>query len=278
MQNIEINDEIDLREYIIKYFSIIRKKKKIIFSMLLISIIISIVILSFIPHQYKARAFLKIGKVRDNSLETPETIMEIMKTTPVLDTIAKSLNLPQDEQSLEKLKNKFTITKKAGLLEISGKSTTPQQAVDLVNMVSNFILERHKDFFAQGKQILKEYIDDSNIRLKEFEGEIQELNKKISQLERTNSEAQAIIAQGYMTRLENTLRSSRELQVALRERRMEESYATEATSIDVPVRIPELPFKPKKKLIVLITVFISFIISSSFFVVIEYFQKGPKEK
>ena len=270
MGDFEREEEIDLREY----FRIIKKRWKVIALIIFFSVLISCVILYITPHQYETSAMLKIGKVRGNPLESPGTLVEIFKKKPILEKVAIRLNLSTDEETLNEIEQKFTISKRAGLLEIKGRDKTPEDAIALVNVIVELIMERHKSFFAEGRQILKEYIDDSNKRLKNLEVVIENIKKKIAKLENTDSQAKALIARGYMERLESTLRSYRDLQVALRERRMEESYATEATRIDIPSKLPEIPVSPNKRLIVMIVGFLSIIVGviGAFFV--EYIYKN----
>ena len=263
--------EVDLRDYL----NMVRKRWKIIFVIFLVSIITSGVVSFLLPETYEASAMLRIGRMRDRLLEEPSTVIEIFKTKPMLEKVAEELNVPPTQGKLRELASKIKMKEKSGLLEIKGKGETPEETMRLVNGVTAVILNRHGQIFEQGKLILDEYLASGKKRLFEMEKEIGILQKKIDKLEATSSEAQAMLARGYMDTLEKSRARYEQIQVELREKKMEESYRTVSTELVIPPRTPEYPTGPKKKQNVLIAGILGLFIGVVCAAIVEYFKKSP---
>ena len=132
---------IDLRNY----FMVIRKRWKIIALVMALTIVGAVVFILQKPQEYESLAMLRIGELNENPLETPETVMEVFKAKFVIEEIAKSLGYSHDPKSLEALSDRIKISKKEDLLEIKARGSTPQEAVDLVDAASNFVLSRQPE-------------------------------------------------------------------------------------------------------------------------------------
>jgi len=263
--------EVDLRDYL----RMIKKRWKIILIIFLVSTITSRVVSFLLPRTYESTAMVRIGRMRDRLLEEPSTIIEIFKTRPILEKVAEELNIPPTEEKLQELASKIKMKEKSGLLEIRGKGETPEEALKLVNGVTTVILKRHEQIFARAKIILEEYLASGKERLAKMEKEIEMLQKKIDRLEATDSEAKALVAQGYIASLERSKDRRAGLQVELREKKMEESYRTVSTELVIPPRTPESPIAPKKKQNVLIAGILGLFIGVVCAAIVEYFEKTP---
>jgi len=218
---------------------------------------------------------LRIGKMRNSLLEEPSTVIEIFDTKPILEQVAEELNLPATREKFGELTSRIKLKEKSGLLEIRGRGTTPEEAMKLVNGLVTVLLKRHEQIFEQAKLILEEYLASGKERLAGMEKEIEILQKKIGQLEATNSDAKATVARGYMESLERSRDRYEQLEVELREKKMEESYGTVPTELVVAPTTPEYPVSPKKKQNILIAGILGLFIGFVCAAIVEYFQKPP---
>jgi uncharacterized protein involved in exopolysaccharide biosynthesis len=263
-------NEVDLRDYL----RVIAKRRWIIIWVFLAAVIASGVVSFSLSPVYEAESMIKIGKIRDKRLEEASSVIEIFKGKPMLMEISERLDLPLGEEDLEKLAKRIEIREKASLLEVKGEGNTPGETVELVNCISGLILERHQGFFAEGKEILKEYIADTQEQIERIREDIKELQRRISQFETTDSEAEAMVAQGYMESLQRSLDRYNEFQTKVREKRMEEAYFTEPSIVEVPALMPEEPAKPRKKLNIAIAAVIGLMGGLFMAFIVEYFEKG----
>lgn len=263
--------EVDLRDYL----NMVKKRWKIILIIFLVSTIASGVVSFLLPKTYEVSAMVKIGRTRDKLLEKPATVIEIFKTKAMLEKVAEEIDTPHIHEKAEGLAAKIKIKEKSGLLEIKGRGETPEEALKLVNGVTAILLQRHEQIFERARTILEEYLASGKERLVEIEKEIEMLRKKIDELEDTNSEAKARVAQGYMESLERSRDRYELLQVELREKKMEESYGTVGTELVIPPAISERPIGPKKKQNVLIAGILGLFVGFICVAVVEYFKKPP---
>jgi uncharacterized protein involved in exopolysaccharide biosynthesis len=263
--------EVDLRDYI----NMVKKRWKIILIIFLVFTITSGVVSFLLPKTYESVAMVRIGKMRNTLLEEPSTTIEIFKTEPILEKVAKELNVLTTQEKLGQLASKIKMKEKSGLLEIRGRGETPEEAMRLVKAVTAVLLNRHEQSFERAKVILEEYLASGKERLSEIEKEIEMLRKKIEELRVTDSEAKATVARGYMESLERSRDRYEQLQVELREKKMEESYGTVGTELVIPPAISERPIGPKKKQNVLIAGILGLFVGFVCAAIVEYFEKPP---
>ena len=263
--------EVDLRDYV----NMIKKRWKIILIIFLVFTITSGVVSFILPRTYESIAMFRIGRLRDNLLEEPATIIEIFKTKAMLEKVTEEIDTPYIHEKEEELAAKIKIKEKSELLEIKGRAETPEEAMKLVNGVTTVLLKRHEQIFERGKLILEEYLASGKERLVEMEKEIDMLQKKIEEVGVANSDAKATVARGYMESLERSRDRYELLQVELREKKMEESYGTVSTELVIPPATPEKPIGPKKKQNVLIAGILGLFIGLICAATVEYFEKTP---
>lgn len=265
--------EVDLRDYI----NMVRKRWKIILIIFLVFIITSGAVSFILPRTYESIAMVRIGRLRDNLLEEPATIIAIFKTKVMLEKVVEEIDIPFGRKKSQELASKIKIKtkEKSGLLEIKGRWETPEEAMRLVNGVTVVLLQRHEHIFQQGKLILEEYLAFGKKRLVEMEKEIDMFRKKIEELGVADSDAKAMVARGYMESLERSRDRYEELRVELREKKMKESYETVSTQLVIPPTTPEKPIRPKKKQNVLIAGILGLIIGFFCASIVEYFEKPP---
>ncbi|MCK4532999.1 hypothetical protein KAU39_04375 [bacterium] len=264
-----MEEEIDLRDYL----NMIKKRWKIILGVFLSSIIISVVVSFSLPKVYEVRVMIRIGKARDELLETGKTVMKVFETKSVLSDVVKRLNLPVTEKEIERIKGKIYISEVGDVLEVKGRGNTPEKALELVRFVAKVILERHELLFNERKFFLKEYISGVENQLVEIEKNIKNLKKKIKRNEQTDSQAKAYIVQGYIQNLESSSERYNRLKVEMHEKRLEESYeATPSCIIALPMK-SSVPILPRKKINILIAAFVGLIIGLGLAGLVEYFEQ-----
>jgi len=263
--------EVDLRDYL----RMIKKRWKIILIIFLVFTITSGVVSFILPRTYESIAMVRIGRLRDNLLEEPATIIEIFKTKVMLEKVTEEIDTPHIHEKAEELAAKIKMKEKAELLEIKGRAETPEEAMKLVKGVTTVLLKRHEQIFERGKLILEEYLASGKERLVEMEKEIDMLQKKIEELGVANSDAEATVVRGYMESLERSRDRYELLQVELREKKMEESYETVSTELVISPATPEKPSGPKKKQNVLIAGILGLFVGLICAAVVEYFEKPP---
>jgi len=261
--------EVDLRDYI----NMVKRRWKIILGIFLVATITSGVVSLLLPKTYEASAMLRIGRTRNTLLEEPSTVIEIFKTIPILKKVAEELNMPLTLEKSRGLASKIKMREKSGLLEISGSGETPEEAVKLVNGVTAVLLKRHGQILERARTILDEHLTYGEERLVKMEKEIEMFQKKIDQLGAINSDAKATIAQGYMGSLERSRDRYEQLQVELREKKMEDSYNTLSTELVIPPTTPGNPIGPKKKQNVLIAGILGLFVGFVSAAIVEYFEK-----
>jgi len=261
--------EVDLRDYI----RMVKKRWKIILIIFLAATITSGVVSFLLPKTYEASALIRIGRMRNTLLEEPSTVIEIFKTIPMLKKVAEELNIPPTQEKLGELASRIKLKEKSGLLEIKGRGKTSEEALELVEGVAGVLMQRHEEIFERARVILEEYLASGKERLVEIKKGMEILQKKIDELEVTNSEARATVARGYMDSLERSCDRYEQLQVALREKKMEESYATVSTELVILPATPEKPIGPKKKQNVLIAGILGLFVGFVCAAIVEYFEK-----
>ena len=268
-----MEEEIDLRDYL----NVIKKRWKIILGVLLSSVIISVMVSFSLPKVYEVRLMIRIGKARDELLETGKTVIKVFETKSILSDVVKRLNLPETEKEIGRISGKIYISESGDILEIKGRGGIPQKAMNLSTAVADVILERHKHFFNRGQKILKKYILRMEKQLVEIEKDIEKLRRKIKQNESTTSEGKAYIVYGYMDSLQKSLDRYNTLGMELSEKRMEESYSTIPTCIIVPPMMSNVPILPRKKINVLIAAFVGLILGLLIASFLEYLEQ-PENK
>ena len=130
--------------------------------------------------------------------------------------------------------------------------------MDLTNVVTNLLIERHNNLF---QQQMKEKLT----KVKKLEDEKKNIQTKISQLETTHSDAQAIIAAAYIGQL-NQIKN--ELQ--------NQSVEQTATTIESPATLPQNKIAPKNKQNILIAGILGIFIGILWAFGAEYFSKDKK--
>jgi len=261
--------EVDLRDYL----RMLRKRWKIILIVFLISTATAAIVSLLLPKTYESTGMVRIGRMRDKLLEEPSTIIEIFKTRPILGKVAEELNIPATQEKIGELASRIKLREKSGLLEIRGRGESPEEALKLTKAVTAVLLKRYEQIFEQAKLILEEYLASGKKGLDEMEKEIKMLQRKIDELEATNSEAKARVAQGYMESLERYRDRYEQLQLDLRTKKMEESYGTYSSELVIAPTIPERAIAPRKKQNVMIAGILGLFVGFVCAAMVEYFEK-----
>jgi len=298
-------DEIDLRDYI----NVIKKRKWSILIIFGVAVIAAGVISMLLPLTFEAKSLIEIGQIKKETIEKVNDINAIFSGDLTIQKIKEKLDLPV-ETTIGILATKFDILEikgniageKSKLMEIKGRANTPEQAVEIVNVINEMILERHKNLFVQaektinieletigknkektGKDILK--IEQDIIRLNE---DIKNYEQEISKRDNIQSDGQGRIAESYINLLAgvknqkenkesqilNLNQSLINLDQQLQQKEYEKAYETKSSRIEMAATTPETRISPNRKQNVMIAGILGLFIGIFYAFGAEYFSKN----
>lgn len=270
-------DEIDLRDYI----NILLKRKWAIVAIFLIAAIAAAIISLVMPKTFEATNLVEIGKTKGETIETINDIKTIFERRTVLKEIHENLDLPE-KTSFESVISKFNIEEGNGanaskFIEIKGRGETAEKAVEVSNMVTQILLERHEKLFAEAEETFnaemqsinkskeKTQEDINKIKtvdvpktkeeIKRLEQDIQNYEKEIAKRGDVQSDAQGRIVESYINLLasvknqkeakerqiidfENKVRSLEQQLVSLDQQIQEKEYEKAYQTKPTEIEIP----------------------------------------
>jgi len=288
--------EIDLKDYL----QVIRKRKNGILIIFLVVVITTAIISFTMPKTYLASAFIKIGKIKEQKLETLSDLKTVFEQESVLKELAKKINLPPGEKIDKKLLN-FEQAKEGELIKVSGKGKTPEEALKLTEKALEIIIDRHEKFFEKAKKVLdfeietikkqkektRKDIEQLEEEIKRLEGEIANYEKEVKLRSNAYSEGQGLIAQSYIYLLAQAKNQKEEkekqilnlkqeinnLDLTLQEKEYENVYLIRNTTIEIPAILPEEPIAPNKKINLTISAILGVFLGIFWAFGREYFEK-----
>jgi len=263
-------DEIDIREYI----NVIVKRKKLILSIFLASVIIAAIVSFRMPKIYEITSTVQLGNVNGLLISKEETKAIILNQNS-LSSIINDLNLKISAESLQRDIKISDITE-TNLLKL--KIIYP--GVDTALKINDAIVN---PFIAQGQNIFKERLAIINERLKELdaeiksaEGDIVRTQALISGLPSANNVSQSDVSLRIIL-LQNSLPNYEASLTALRDRRNDLklllSNAKDFKVFDAPIK-PDYPVGPKKKQNVLIAGMFSLMFGIFLIFILEFWKRS----
>ena len=262
--------EIDLRDYL----RVLKKRWRLVVGITIGCAVISAVYSLLLPKVYQAAALIEPAKIQKTPIETAATLELLYKNplNPYLKKIVKEMNLK--EWQGYGLVNDFEIKDKAGFLQIVGRAKAPEESKKLVDVICSLILKRHSELMLDALKIASEETDNIRNQMSSVKSEMEHLNKKVLQKEKTEILAQSYVFQGLLTAKEDASKRLLGLEERLRQKEMELKYYTKPAEIIADATLPEFPVAPNKTKIVLIATIVGFMFSIFLVFVVEYFQKN----
>lgn len=262
--------EIDLRDYL----RVLKRKWKLIVGLTVGCAIISAVISLFLPPVYESSAIIEPAKINNVAVET-SAIGELLFKNPLnpyLKNIAEQMGLKEKEAY--NLPEKFKLLDKSGYIQVTAKGKTPEEAKKLADVIVSFILKRHEKLAGNALEISGEDMSNLKGQLATVKIEIEQLNKKAQQREKTDILAQSYVFQSLNQAKEDASKRQTALEAAIRAKEMELKYYTKTASVIAEPVLPLIKTGPSKRNIVLMVTLIGAMISIFFVFVVEYFREN----
>lgn len=148
---------------LIDYLRVIWRRRKLVFLMPALSVIIAGVVSLMLPPLYEATAQVRIGRVWEKEIESPYLIVERVDSDAFLSRVIEQVNLPTTPYRMKKgnvvearvLEGGSTGQKVPLLISIQAHANDPKQAVEIANTVASILTEDHKRRF---EEKLNEYL------------------------------------------------------------------------------------------------------------------------
>ncbi|MFA5779071.1 MAG: Wzz/FepE/Etk N-terminal domain-containing protein [Elusimicrobiota bacterium] len=263
--------EIDLRDYL----RVLKKRWGLVVGITIGCAVISAVYSLFLPDVYESSAIIEPAKINNVPVET-SAIGELLFKNPLnpyLKGIAEQMGLKEEGAYI--LPEKFKMLDKLGYIQVVGKGKRPEEAKRLVDVIVSLILKRHEELVKNALEISNDEMSNLKEQLLTVKSEIEQLNKKIQQREKTDILAQSYIFQSLNQAKEDASKRQTAMESAIRAKEMELKYYTKTASVIAESVLPLMKSGPSKRNIVITATVISFFVSMFLAFVVEYFQKNP---
>jgi len=281
-QKYEQEDEINLIDYI----RVIWRRKIAILLIFLGILLITLLITLTTPKIYQSSALIIPAKTSgqnivlnqeasDQSIENIGTIITVLNQEAMLQELAQKLNLP--ESSALSLANEFKVVQNNNFWEVRGMSQTPEQAKKIVDVISNFIINRENAIASrfrldlEAETVLLQNEVDKNAT------NIANLDKKIVASEKTTSPAQGYIVASYISTRQNAEFRGDELQKELYDKQQELNFQIQESKIEIPAVLSLQPISSNKISNLAISAIIGLFVGIFYAFIAEYWQKNKKK-
>ncbi len=262
--------EIDLGDYV----RIVWRRRKAVLAIFVTIIILATIYTFLMPKTYQSSALILPAKISDKIVEDPAAVIEILKQESVLIEIAQKFGY--SEETVKTLASKFTVKEASGFLEVRATDPMPQKAKELVDMVSNFIINRENTIVAKFEPDLETEEGFLKDELDKNAANIANLDAQIAASSKVTSDGQGFIAASYIIARQTALIRRDELQKEYYNKQRELNFETQAAQIAVPSVLPVNPIKPNKKLNVLMAAVLGIFIGIGYVFVAESIEKTKK--
>jgi capsular polysaccharide biosynthesis protein len=308
-------DEIDLRDYI----KVLGKRKWQIASIFGGIVILTIIISFLTPPVFQASNLIEVGKIKGEPIQSLNAINSVFSRETVLQQIRSKI------QEKEAFKEKTMATNQVGqmfdikesesggngdksskFIEIQGRAHTPEEAVTVVEAVSDILLTYHNNIFSEAKknyeaelativdekEKTEKNITKTNEEIARLENDMENYQREINNRSAAYSDAQGRIAESYIDLLA-TVKNQKEskesqllnlehklvnLEQQIQSKKYERVYETKPTEIEVPATAPETRISPKRKQNVIIAGVLGIFLGILYAFGAEYFKEDPIEK
>lgn len=260
-----------------QYFNVIKRWWWLLIVGVIIPMSISYHFLSKQPALYQAKVTLMVGTTLQqpspdpNLMRTSTTLAQaytvLVKRRPITQAVIQRLNL---ERSPEELAKQITasINPEAQLLEIMVTDTNPQAAALIANALADELIRQSPTSVEDSQRqqaFIREQLADLEIKIKDIEGEIRELNDSLANL---SSAAEIAEAQGRLSGLQGVATNYRSTYASLLQSLINSS-ANVLTVVE-PAIEPTWPVSSKSRLILLVAGAAGLALSLGAAFVIEY--------
>lgn len=266
--NNENNDEISLIDCI----RVIRQRKKQVLAIFIAFVVIATIISFIMPKTYEASTLLEIGQIRNNPLETAKDVKVFLEQENTLRVLAPTFNVP--EKKWPKLKRLITVKPLERFLYISVRGRSAEEVQKRIEAVVVLVQDRHRHILNKEKEILQDEINQIKADLAAAEERINDFTKKLARLEYPKTAAEVLLAQSYISTLNDEKANVRNYQQSLLDKEHELAYGLRETRVEVPPSKPLLPIAPKKKINIIAGAALGLFAGICYAFIAEYWEKN----
>jgi len=266
-------DEINLREYI----KVIIKRKKLIFAIFLVSVIIAAIVNLRMPNVYEVASTIQLGNI--NGLLIPkEDVKAIILNQNSLLSIIKELNLKVEVKNLKESIGLEDVGD-TGLLKIKVKYPDVETGIKIINAIMDSFLAYGQNIYQQRAAIIQQRLKELDAEISSAHEAILKTQALISGLPNSNNIAQSDVYLKII--LTNNLPDYETNLSRLRNQRDDQELvlvnAKDFKIFDAPIK-PQNPIGPNKKQNVLITGISALIFGVLLVFCMEFWQRSKKGK
>ena len=299
-------DEIDLRDYI----NVLLKRKWQVAIIFGIAVVIAGIISFTMPLTFEASNLVEIGSIKGKQLQNLNDINSVFDRETVLQQIRTKLQEPlelAETTTTSVIAEMFDIEEEENndngsiFIEINGRAKTPEEAVEVVNAVTDILLTYHKNIFTEAEKTFNTELETivkgkekANKDIEKITTDISRLNEDMLRYEaeinkRANAytEGQGRIAESYINLLAEVKdqKETKEAQLLNLEQKLitidqsiqakeyERVYETKSTEVEVPAIPPETRIAPNRKQNVIIAGILGIFMGILYAFGAEYFSK-----
>ena len=271
-----VEDEIDLRDYV----NVIIKRKKVILTVFLASVITTAIVSFLAPKVYEVTTVIQLGNIDKLLINKDEASAAILNQNS-LSSIIKQLNL--SDMFVERLK-KYIRTediKDTNLLKVTIEYPGLATAFKINDALINPLIAQWQDIYQQRVAVIKARLEELITQIGNVEKEVDMTRSLIVNLPKVPgiSPAEESLR---MIILVNSLPSYETYLTSLKDRRnnlqllLLSDAAREFKIVEKPIT-PKHPIKPKKKLNIAISGVVSLMFGIFLAFFMEYWEKSnPK--
>ncbi len=266
-----MDEEIDLREIV----DVIIKRRNIMLYVTAAFVILSVIFAVTRPPVYQSTALIQPALIDKKPVESAESISVLLKNpdNPYLKDIAQQIGVP--ERSVQGISSRFDIEDKAAYLLINGRADSPHKAKQLAELVCSLIMARQDEIVKDAIRISSGEITSVNQQMDYGKKDIEQLDKDISQKEKTTVLAQSYVFQALIQAKESKLVRQAELMDKLSTKEMEIRYFTIPAETVAAAALPQRKIGPNRTKIVLLFSLAGLALSVLLAFGFEYFEKRP---
>lgn len=159
-----MEDEIDLR----RYLEVLWRRRNVIISVILASILAALLINELLPRQYQSQAVILLSEHSAPIYSTPSSAAQVVVTTSFLKGIGKALRLPENANELRKVV-KMEPVRDTRMMRLKVRYRDAKGAQMLASAISNTFVSRASERVEQKRAIMVRRLESVNAQLGEIE-------------------------------------------------------------------------------------------------------------
>lgn len=177
-----MEDEIDLR----RYLEVVWRRRNVIISVILASILAALLINELLPRQYQSQAVILLSEHSAPIYSTPSSAAQVVVTTSFLEGISKALRLPENANELRKVV-KVEPVRDTRMMRLKVRYRDAKGAQMLASAFSNTFISRASERVEQKRAITVRRLESVNAQLGEIERILALSRNTLSRIQQTGT-------------------------------------------------------------------------------------------